>query len=69
MKKAHYELLVDGGFYGSIPVCPGVWASSSTLEGCREELQEVLEEWLVLKLQDRDVIPTIDGIQLKTRVA
>ena len=69
MKRAHYELLDDGDFYGAIPECPGVWASAPTLEACREELQEILEEWIVLKLQDRDPIPSIDGFELTTRVA
>jgi hypothetical protein len=29
----------------------GVWANESTLDACREVLQEVLEEWLVLKIR------------------
>lgn len=29
----------------------GVWANGKTLEACRAELKEVLEEWLVLKIR------------------
>lgn len=49
MSHAHYEILEDGSYYGEISVCPGVWANESTLEECRNILQEVLEEWLWLR--------------------
>jgi predicted RNase H-like HicB family nuclease len=61
LARARYELLEDGRYYGEIKLCPGVWAQGNTLETCREELQEVLEEWLVLKIRDRNPIPAIGG--------
>jgi len=67
MQAATYEILEDGTFYGEIPLCPGVWATAETLEECRNTLQEVLEEWLILKLQDGDPIPVIMGIDLRVR--
>jgi predicted RNase H-like HicB family nuclease len=39
------------------------------LEDCREELQEVLEEWLIVKLRDHDPLPQIGGIDLNVTVA
>ncbi len=69
MNTARYEIMEDGNYYGEIPPCPGVWASGKTLEKCREELQEVLEEWLILKLKDGDSIPVISGVDLKVEVA
>ena len=51
MRSARYKILDDGTFFGSIPSVPGVWANSTTLEGCRTELQEVLEEWLILSVR------------------
>jgi len=69
MNTARYEIMEDGNYYGEIPPCPGVWASGKTLEKCREELQEVLEEWLILKLKDGDPIPVIAGIDLQVEVA
>ncbi len=48
MKKAHYEILSDDGtFYGEIPGFDGVWANAGTLEDCRNELEESLEEWIL----------------------
>jgi predicted RNase H-like HicB family nuclease len=61
LDRARYELLEDGRYYGEIKLCPGVWAQGNTLEGCRAELQEVLEEWLVLKIRDRNPVPAIGG--------
>ena len=51
MRIAHYELLDGGeGYIGKIPGLQGVWANSDTLEACRDELREVLEEWIILGL-------------------
>lgn len=57
LNQAKYKILEDGSYFGEIPGLRGVWASEKTLERCRETLREVLEEWLILKLQDRDTIP------------
>jgi predicted RNase H-like HicB family nuclease len=51
MRHAHYELLEDETFYGEIPNFEGVFANAETLEDCREQLQEVLEGWIVLGLR------------------
>lgn len=69
MAEAQYKVLDGGSFFGEISSCPGVWANESTLEKCREVLQEVLEEWLVLKLRDRDPLPLVGGIDLNRVVA
>jgi len=57
LAQARYKILDDGTYFGEIPGLQGIWASEKTLEKCRETLREVLEEWLVLKLQDGDKIP------------
>ena len=47
LHHAKYEILPDdGSHYGEIPECNGVYAAASTLELCREELREILEEWV-----------------------
>jgi predicted RNase H-like HicB family nuclease len=57
MKRARYKTLKNGTCFGHVPGLAGVWANESTLEECREVLQEVLGEWLVLKIHDNDPIP------------
>ncbi|MBN1866849.1 type II toxin-antitoxin system HicB family antitoxin [Candidatus Sumerlaeota bacterium] len=63
--KAHYEILPEGeGYFGSIEGFQGVWAQSDTLETCREELREVLEEWIVVGLRMGHPLPVVDGVSL-----
>jgi len=62
MRAAHYELLSDdSSFYGEIAPCPGVLANADTLEACRAELEDVLEEWILLRIHRNLPIPEIDG--------
>lgn len=68
MHQAVYELLDDGTFYGEIPACPGVSSNADTLEVCREELQSILEEWLILGLRLGHSLPVLDGINLNPAV-
>ena len=68
MRQAHYEILADDeGYFGTIDGLQGVWANGETLEECRRELQEVLEEWIVLGLRMGHSIPPIDNIELTVR--
>lgn len=67
MKNAHYEILEGEGYYGEIPVLEGVYANADTLEGCREELSSILEEWIFFRLTRNLPIPPVDGIQLKVQ--
>jgi predicted RNase H-like HicB family nuclease len=69
MKKARYKTLDDGAWFGEIPGLPGVWASEATRSECRLVLQEVLEEWLILKLRDGDPIPRMGRVGLDVKAA
>jgi len=64
MRRATYELLQDRSFYGEIPGLAGVYANASTLESCRDQLQEVLEGWIVVGLRLGHAMPVVDGIRL-----
>ena len=66
MRHAHYEILADDGtIYGEIPDCCGVYANASTVEECRAELAEVLEDWLLFRIHKNLALPKIDGLELK----
>lgn len=65
LHRATYELLpADKTFYGEIPGFDGVNAIGDTLEGCRDELEEVLEEWVLLRISRHLPLPIVDGIEL-----
>lgn len=70
LRHAHYEILPDdGSYFGEIPVCRGVNATAPTLEECREQLAEVLEEWLFMRIHRHLSIPRIDGHSLSIKKA
>ena len=62
LKKAKYKLLKDGTYFGEIPGIKGVWANTKNLEDCRRELQEVLEDWFLLKIKEGEKVP---GFEIK----
>lgn len=64
MRLAKYEILEDRTYYGDIPGFQGVWASAESLDACREELQSVLEDWLVVGLRMGHELPVVAGINL-----
>jgi predicted RNase H-like HicB family nuclease len=57
----------NGRFFATIPECKGLWAEGATLEECRDELQNTLEDWLLLGFQLRHRLPVIDGIDLNRK--
>ena len=66
MRRATFEPIEDdGSFFGRIAGFDGVWANADMLQECHDELKEVLDEWLVLRLTEGLPIPAIDGVSLK----
>ena len=66
LRRARYEILSDDGcYYGEVPGLDGVWAKGATLESCRDELAEVVEEWILLSVSRRLPVPEIDGVCLR----
>jgi predicted RNase H-like HicB family nuclease len=60
MHRATYEILSeDGTFYGEKQECNGVFANARALEACRDQLQEVLEGWISLRLHKNLSLPVI----------
>ncbi|WP_298666186.1 type II toxin-antitoxin system HicB family antitoxin [uncultured Methanofollis sp.] len=66
MHHARYEIIEgDEPYYGEVPGLPGVWATGATLEECRENLGEVIDDWLVIRLRRGMSIPPIDGVTIE----
>ncbi len=65
MRQAKYEILNDDkSYYGEIPDFQGVYANAETLEDCRNELAEVLEEWIFFRLSRNLSLPVVNGLRL-----
>ncbi len=69
LKQAQYKRLEDNTWFAEIPGLAGVWANASTVEECRSELMEVLEEWILLKTKQGDDLPVIGGFDLNLKPA
>lgn len=65
MRRAKYDNLSDDTFFGEIPDFDGVYANSDTLAVCREELQEVLEDWILFRVSKHLSLPIVDNIEIK----
>jgi predicted RNase H-like HicB family nuclease len=68
LRLAHYELMENGNFFGTIVPLKGLWAEGKTLEECRQELQSALEDWMMLKLRFGDTdFPVLNGIDINPK--
>ena len=65
LHHASYKLLEDGSYFGEITGFDGVWANATNLEACRDELDEVLEEWILFRISRQLPLPTVDGLALR----
>lgn len=68
MCRAKYKILEDGTYYGWVGELPGVWDGAASLEECREELESVVEDWLLLGLRLGHHIPPLGNIDLNVPV-
>ena len=64
MRMAKYKILEDGTYYGEIPGFRGVLANADTLEECRDQLQEVLEDWILVGVKLGHELPVAGKISL-----
>jgi predicted RNase H-like HicB family nuclease len=51
LSRARYEPLENGSYMATVDGLPGVIATGETIEKCREDLIEVIEEWIAIRLQ------------------
>ena len=68
MCRAKHKILEDGTYYGWIEELPGVWAAANSLEECRDELDSVVEDWLLLGLRLGHAITPLGDIDLNMQV-
>jgi len=64
LASARFKTLEDKTCFGEIPGFKGLWANAKTIKLCREELREVLEDWIVLKLRSNEDLPAVHGKRL-----
>lgn len=66
LEKAHYDMIQDEEpFYAEVPGLEGVYATGKTLEECRKNLAEVIDDWIVVRLRRGLPIPPLDGQKIE----
>lgn len=65
LRKASYDKLEDGSFVGEVPGLQGVLSAAPTLEECRDQLGEVIEEWVLVRIAKGLAVPAVDGIKVE----
>ena len=69
LDRAQYRLLDDGTFAATVRGLRGVIATGATLEACRGDLAEVIEEWVLVRVARGLAIPALDGATIRVRRA
>ena len=69
LDRARYQLLDDGSFAATVSTLRGVIATGTSLEACRRELAEVVEEWVLVRVSRGLSVPSLGGATVKIRRA
>jgi predicted RNase H-like HicB family nuclease len=70
IRDARYEWMdEDKAYFATVDGLAGVWATAPTVEECRQELIENLEEWILFNLTHRVEIPPKGGVNLNLSTA
>jgi len=66
LSLAHYEIIDDEDpYYGEVPGLDGGWACAKTLEECRHQLAQVVEDWILYSIANKLPINSLEGITIK----
>ena len=66
---ARYDKLEDGTFCGEVARLRGVIAVGDTLEICRTQLAEVVEEWILVRVARGLSVPALGGVRIQVKKA
>ena len=66
LRRAKYRQ-VDGLYCATVPGLRGIIATGATLEKCRDQLAEIVEEWVLVRVARRLPIPRVGGVTVELR--
>ena len=65
LERAGYEFIEDEEpYYGEVPELSGVWATGKTLEACRRNLAEAIEDWVLFSIAKGLPIPALGQVAI-----
>jgi predicted RNase H-like HicB family nuclease len=69
LHRAQYNTHEDGTFSATVRGLRGVIATGATIEACRHDLAEVVEQWVLVRVARGLAVPALDGATVKVRRA
>jgi len=69
VKRARYNRLEDGSYCAEVRGLRGVIATGDSLEACRTTLQEVVEEWILVRVSRGLAVPALGRVKIRVRTA
>ena len=67
--RAEYEKLEDGTYVAEVPGLQGVLGTGETLEACRADLAEVVEEWVLVRVARGLSVPPLGDVTVEIKHA
>jgi predicted RNase H-like HicB family nuclease len=67
LHRASYSVLESNVYCATVAGLPGVIATGATLETCRDQLAEIVEEWLLLRVSRGLSIPRLGTARVEVR--
>jgi predicted RNase H-like HicB family nuclease len=65
LRRVLGETMEDGRFFVSIPALGDVWAEGATADEAMNELEDVVRQWVLMKIEDQDHdIPVLETLDL-----
>jgi predicted RNase H-like HicB family nuclease len=67
--RARYEQLEAGTYCATVPGLRGVLATGRSVEDCRRNLADVVEEWILVRVARSLAVPRVGRITIRVRRA
>ena len=68
LHRARYEKVDHAEFCATVRGLRGVIATGRTLKECRDQLAEVIEEWVLVRVAQRLSVPRIGGVTVEVKL-
>jgi predicted RNase H-like HicB family nuclease len=69
LHRAAYSAVDGGMFCATVAGLPGVIATGRTLEACRDQLAEVVEEWVLVRVSLGLAVPRLGTVRVHVKRA
>lgn len=69
LRRAHYQIVDGGLFCATVPGLRGVIATAPTVEGCRTQLAEVIEAWILVRVSRGLSVPALGKTTVQVKRA